>query len=249
MESIMKNKINIENNEKEIFIKNNFNEIAKNYDMFNDLFTLGMHRRWKKKLLDALEIQKAKYAIDLCCGSGDIAIMMLHPRYNNKDLKIVACDFSEGMLEVMRKKVQKNDLWQNIEIRKENVLYLPSWFENTFDIATVGYGIRNVKDRILFFKEVYRILKPGGRLGILEVGTIQPQWIRPFAHFFMKNIIPLIGYILQRKKHEMYNYLPTSALQFPEPNYIVNELQSTGFKEIYYKPLFFGASVIYVCKK
>ncbi len=245
----MKSKIIIRNEDKETFIKTNFNEIAKNYDTFNDLFTFGMHRKWKRKLLDELEINKAERAIDLCCGSGDIAMMMLHPKYQNKNLRIVACDFSEGMLEVMEKRLRKNNLWENIEIRKENVLNLPQWFENSFDVATVGYGIRNVKDRMKFFQEVYRILKVGGKFGILEVGTIKPDWIRPFAHFFMKHIIPWIGYILQGQKHKMYDYLPASALEFPEPEYIVNELKSVGFKNIYYKPLFFGASIIYVCNK
>ncbi len=245
----MKNKITLINGDKETFIKTNFNEIAQNYDTFNDLFTFGMHRKWKRKLLDQLNVSEANRAIDLCCGSGDIAMMMMDKKYKNKKLRIVACDFSEGMLEVMEKRIRKNNLWENIEIRKENVLNLPDWFENSFDIATVGYGIRNVKDRIKFFEEVYRILKKGGKFGILEVGTIKPNWIRPIAYFFMKNIIPIIGYILQRKKHKMYDYLPASAIEFPEPEYIVDELKSVGFKNIYYKPLFFGASVIYVCNK
>lgn len=234
--------------EKESFIKKNFNEIAEHYDRFNDLFTFGMHRAWKRKLIRLLNIEKAKNAIDLCCGSGDIAILMANPEYN-PELQIVACDFSEGMLSVMERRVRKTDIWKRIEIRKENVLSLPKWFTEKFDVATVGYGIRNVKDRNQFFKEVYRILKPQGRLGILEVGNIEPSWIRPFAHLFMKYIIPLIGYILQGKKHEMYNYLPASALEFPPPNVIIEELKSVGFNHIQFKRLFFGASVIYVAYK
>ncbi|GIX42497.1 MAG: demethylmenaquinone methyltransferase [Leptospiraceae bacterium] len=234
--------------DKEIFIKNNFDEIAKNYDKFNDLFTFGMHRAWKKTLINMLHVEDAKNAIDLCCGSGDLAILMGNPNLN-KDLQIVACDFSEGMLAVMEKRIRKSNIWNRIEIRKENVLSLPSWYNNKFDIATVGYGVRNVKDRIQFFKEVYRILNDKGRFGILEVGTIEPKWIRPFAHFFMKHIIPLIGYILQGKKHKMYDYLPASALEFPPPETIINELESVGFKNIHYKRLFFGASIIYIAYK
>ncbi len=235
--------------EKENFIRKNFNEIAIHYDTFNDLFTFGLHRKWKKKLITLLNISNAKNAIDLCCGSGDIAIFMTHPEFKNPNLQIIACDFSEGMLEIMEKRIRNHNLWNRIEIRKENVLYLPDWFERKFDIATVGYGIRNVKDRMQFFREVYRILKKNGKLGILEVGNIEPKIIQPFAHFFMKYIIPLIGYILHRKKHQMYNYLPVSALEFPEPQMIIKELESVGFKNITLKRLFFGASVIYIAEK
>lgn len=244
----MKNTILPPKEEKEAFIKTNFDEIAENYDTFNDLFTFGMHRIWKKDLIKLLNISKAKFAIDLCCGSGDIAILMANPKLN-PSLHIVACDFSEGMLEVMEKRVRKTPFWDRIEIRKENVLSLPNWYKNKFDIATVGYGVRNVKDRILFFKEIYRILNKNGRLGILEVGKIEPKWIRPIAHFYIKNIIPLIGYLLQGKKHPMYEYLPASTFEFPSPEIIIKELKSVGFKNIYYKKKFFGASVIYIAYK
>lgn len=234
--------------EKEFFIKKNFNEIAQFYDQFNDAFTFRMHRLWKKKLLKLLNIENSKNLIDLCCGSGDIAIYSAL-NSKNPDLHIIACDFSEAMLKIMDQRIHNLGLNQKITIKQYNVLNLPSEYTSSFDIATVGYGIRNVKDRIQFFKEAYRILNKNGKLGILEVGDIKPDFLKPIAHFFMKRIIPLIGWIIHKKKHQMYEYLPSSALAFPPPETIVEELKSVGFSKIIYKRLFFGASIIYIALK
>lgn len=234
--------------EKEFFIKKNFNEIAQFYDQFNDAFTFRMHRSWKKKLLKLLNIKNSKNLIDLCCGSGDIAIYAAL-NSKNPDFYITACDFSEEMLKIMDQRIHKLGLNKKITIKQYNVLNLPSEYTSSFEIATVGYGIRNVKDRIQFFKETYRILKENGKLGILEVGDIKPDFLKPLAHFFMKRIIPLIGWIIHKKKHKMYEYLPSSALVFPPPETIVEELKSVGFSNVIYKRLFFGASIIYIASK
>ncbi|MFN3604982.1 MAG: ubiquinone/menaquinone biosynthesis methyltransferase [Leptonema sp. (in: bacteria)] len=231
---------------KEEYIQKNFNEIAPYYDIFNDLFTFGMHRSWKVKLLKFLNLKDAETMIDLCSGSGDIA---LYATKQGKHLKIVACDFSEEMLKILNKRVELLNLKDRIEIKKYNVLKLPKSFTSKFDVATVGYGVRNVKDRIQFFKEVYRVLKKKGKFGILEVGEIKPSFLEPIAHFFMKYFIPLIGWILHRKKHPMYQYLPYSALAFPEPEQIVQELNSVGFKNITFYRVFFGASILYIAHK
>ncbi len=237
-----------EKEKKEEFIKNNFDEIAINYDKFNDIFTFGMHRIWKKKLLKLLKVEKSKKMIDLCCGTGDIAIFSYY--LNKEEAKeIIGCDFSRGMLNIMEKRLETLNLKDKIKIIEYNVMNISNLYNNYFDIATVGYGIRNVKDRDLFFKEVYKILNQNGKMGILEVGKIEPVFIYPFAYFFIKNIIPLIGYILQRKKHEMYDYLPSSSFEFPPPEIIKQEILSSGFRKVSYKRLFFGASVIYIAEK
>ncbi len=231
---------------KEEFIRKNFNEIAPYYDTFNDLFTFGMHRNWKKKLLNQLHIDQAEDMIDLCCGSGDLSILAC---IQNKNLKIVACDFSENMLEIMKQRIEPLEGNHRIKIKKHNVLRLPKNYTSSFDIATVGYGIRNVRDRIQFFKEVYRILKSPAKFGILETGNIEPKFLQPIAHFYMKFIIPIIGWILHKKRHPMYEYLPNSALAFPSPKEIVKELESVGFQNVTYQKVFFGASILYIAHK
>ncbi|MCS7205048.1 MAG: ubiquinone/menaquinone biosynthesis methyltransferase [Leptospiraceae bacterium] len=234
---------------KEKFVKENFNDIARYYDLFNDLFTFRLHRNWKKKLIKSLSLENVERAIDLCCGSGDIAIYMAKSPNIQRDFKVIACDFSEEMLKLLNQKIQKQNLNGKIAILNSNVLNLPKEFENSFDVATVGYGVRNVKDRVQFFREVYRILKDNGRFGILEVGDIQPKFLRPIAYFYMKYLIPLIGYFLQKEKVNMYAYLPASALEFPPPDVIKRELESVGFQNVTYKRVFFGASVIYTAYK
>lgn len=235
--------------EKESFIQENFNGIARYYDLFNDLFTFRMHRLWKKKLINNLQIDKAGEAIDLCCGSGDIAILMAkHPRAK-PEIKIHAVDFSEEMLHVLRQRLRRFHLEDKIKVENHNVLYLPDSFSQKFDVATVGYGVRNVRDRLLFFKEVYRILKPDGRFGILEVGNIKPGFLQPVANMYMKTIIPLIGFFLQKERLAMYQYLPASTLVFPPPETIIAELREAGFRNIKTIRLFFGASMIYIAHK
>lgn len=231
---------------KESFIQKNFNEIAPYYDVFNDLFTFRMHRNWKKKLLKLLQIDQAKEMIDLCCGSGDIAI---YASKQNQNLNIVACDFSDNMLKTMYQRIQILEGKSRIKIEKQNVLQLPKEYSSSFDIATVGYGVRNVQDRIQFFKEVYRILKTTGRFGILEVGNIKPKFLQPIAYFYMKFIIPRIGWILHKERHPMYEYLPESAFVFPHPEEIVKELETVGFANVTYYRVFFGASILYLAYK
>ncbi len=235
-----------EKEEKADYIQKNFDEIAEQYDLFNDLFTFGMHRLWKRRTIRAVRAHQARSALDLCCGSGDLAILMARA---NPQGEVVAADFSTGMLSVLEKRIRPTELRDRIDIRQEDATSLPASFSDQFDAVTTGYGIRNVTDRQRCFSEVFRVLKSGGRYGILEVGSIRPRFLQPFAFFFMKHIIPRIGYLLQGGKHEMYDYLPHSAFAFPEPEEIVAELQRTGFKDVTFRRLFFGASILYVAVK
>lgn len=228
--------------EKADFVQKNFDEIATSYDRFNDLFTFGMHRLWKRKTIRAGGIRNAKEALDLCCGSGDLAIFMAKA---NPQVHVVAADFSEGMLSVLRRRLDHEGLGRRIEPTHGDATALPADYAQRFDLVTTGYGIRNVTDRSRCFSEVFRVLRPGGRYVILEVGSIRPRILEPIAFFFMKHIIPRIGYFLQGGRHQMFDYLPHSAFAFPEPEQISEELHRAGFREISFKRLFFGASILY----
>lgn len=230
-----------EQDQKADYVRKNFDDIAASYDRFNDLFTFGMHRLWKRKTVRAANIKQARSALDLCCGSGDLAILMAKA---NPDLQVVAADFSEGMLAVLRHRLERERI-DCVEAIQGDATDLPADFSNRFDAATTGYGIRNVTDRSRCFSEVLRVLRPGGRYAILEVGSIRPRFLEPVAFFFMKHVIPRIGYLLQGERHEMYDYLPHSAFAFPEPEEIAAELAAAGFTNVTWKRLFFGASVLY----
>lgn len=232
--------------EKAEFVQKNFDEIAASYDRFNDLFTLGMHRFWKRRTIRAVGVRQAKTALDLCCGSGDLAILMARA---NPAVQVVAADFSDGMLSVLRRRLNREGLDHRIEPTRGDATALPPDYTGRFDIVTTGYGIRNVTDRSRCFSEIFRVLRPGGRYGILEVGSIRPRFLEPFAFFFMRHVIPRIGYFLQGARHEMFDYLPHSAFAFPEPEQIARELELAGFRDISWKRLFFGASVLYRAEK
>lgn len=230
-----------EQGEKADYVRKNFDDIAASYDRFNDLFTFGMHRLWKRKTVRAAGIKHASDVLDLCCGSGDLAILMAR---SNPGLHVVAADFSEGMLQVLRHRINQQRI-SSIEAIQGDATNLPAGFTGRFDAVTTGYGIRNVTDRSRCFHEVLRSLRPGGRYAILEVGSIRPRFLEPIAFFFMKHIIPRIGYLLQGQRHEMYDYLPHSAFAFPEPEEIAAELEAAGFQTVTWTRLFFGASVLY----
>lgn len=228
-----------DNHIKADYVRRNFDEIAKDYDTFNDLFTFGLHRLWKNKVIRASGIAKifSPQSLDLCCGSGDIALKLAEA---NPTGKVLAGDFSEGMLSVLNSR--KNS--SRITVKQMDATALPESLTKEFDAVTIGYGIRNVTDRQKCISEVMRVLKPGGRFVILEVSTIRPAFLEWPARFYMEKIVPLIGAVVRGQKHEMYEYLPASAKEFPGPEDLSKELESAGFQNIVFRRFFFGASML-----
>lgn len=226
------------------YVRRNFDEIATDYDSFNDLFTFGLHRLWKNKVVRSTDISKIREArsLDLCSGSGDIALKLARA---NPTGTVLATDFSEGMLDVLRKKTES----PRIKIEQMDATNLPADFSNRFDAVTIGYGIRNVNDRQKCLSECFRVLKSGGKFVILEVSTIKPAFLEWPARFYMEKIVPLFGALVRGQKHEMYDYLPASAKEFPGPEELSEELKTTGFEVIRYRRFLFGASMMLVARK
>ncbi len=250
MTSISKTSYSLPDQEnKAQYVKNNFNEIAPNYDRFNDLITLGFHRRWKKKtvLASGLAGHRSARVLDLCCGSGDLSFAfrsILGP-----GSKIHSLDFSEGMLELFRKRL--SDLPESeCEILpvQGDALDLSRFQTGSLDAVSIGFGLRNVTNREKCLKEMFRVLKPGGRAIILDVSRVNAVFSF-FAGLYFDRIVPLIGSFLQGKKHEMYDYLPASARQFPDQLSLKKELESAGFGTVTYRNFFLGAAALHVAEK
>ena len=203
-----------------------FDRIAPVYDAMNHLMTAGLDRRWRAITLDAT-VRRGDRVLDACCGTGDLAIGA-----GKRGAEVTGLDFSPRMLERARRKDPGVDWVQG------DALALP--FEDaSFDAATVGFGVRNVADLETGLRELRRVLRPGGRLGILEITTPRGA-LAPFYRVWFDRIVPLLGKALPGGS--AYTYLPASVRRFPAPADLAALLERTGFANVEYR-LFAGGIV------
>ena len=204
-----------------------FDRIAPVYDAMNRLMTAGLDRRWRAATVREA-VRAGDRVLDACCGTGDLAVAALHAGAG----EVVGLDFSERMLERARRKEPR------IEWLRGDVLALP-FDDASFDAATVGFGIRNVDDLGAGLGELRRVLKPGGRLGILEITTPRGA-LAPFFRLWFDRVIPLLGRVLPGGR--AYTYLPASVRRFPRPEELAAILRDAGFGEVRFR-LFAGGIV------
>jgi demethylmenaquinone methyltransferase/2-methoxy-6-polyprenyl-1,4-benzoquinol methylase len=203
-----------------------FDRIAPVYDAMNRVMTAGLDRRWRRITIDET-VREGDRVLDACCGTGDLAIGA-----RVRGAEVVGLDFSERMLERARRKEPA------IEWVHGDVLALP-FDDASFDAATVGFGVRNVEDLEAGLKELRRVLRPGGRLGILEITTPRGP-LAPFYRVWFDRVVPLLGRALPGG--DAYTYLPASVRRFPGPEALAALLGQTGFGDVRYR-LFAGSIV------
>ena len=207
-------------------VRKMFDRIAPVYDVMNRVMTLGLDRRWRKITAGAV-VQPGMRVLDACCGTGDLAVAA-----EREGGIVTGLDFSAEMLTRARRKST------SIEWIEGDVLALP--FENgSFDVVTVGFGVRNVADLCAGLDELRRVLRPGGRLAILEI--TQPRGaLKPFFSLWFDRIVPLLGRILPGGK--AYTYLPASVRRFPGAEDLVALIDEAGFGGTAFR--LFGGSIV-----
>jgi demethylmenaquinone methyltransferase / 2-methoxy-6-polyprenyl-1,4-benzoquinol methylase len=225
-------------------VENMFDKIAFRYDFLNRFLSAGIDIGWRKKAIRELIPLHPKSILDVATGTGDFAITsyeILKPE------KITGIDISEGMLEIGRKKIAKAGLKNSIELLQgdsESILFE----DNSFDAVTVAFGVRNFENLEKGLSEIKRVLKPGGKLIVLECTKPSLPVIKQLYHFYMKTITPEIGKIIA-KNNEAYQYLNDSVLQFPEKESFIHILKQSGYRSSFYKTLTLGICTIYCAQK
>jgi demethylmenaquinone methyltransferase/2-methoxy-6-polyprenyl-1,4-benzoquinol methylase len=220
-----------------------FDTISGNYDGLNRVISLGIDKKWRKRVVKLVVETQPKSVLDIATGTGDLAISF--SKYEIP--KIVGFDLSEGMLAVARKKVATQKIAEKIEFIQGDSEDMP-FDDNSFDAITVAFGVRNFEDLEKGLSEIVRVLKPGGIFVVLETSVPTKTPFKQGYHFYSKRVLPLVGKLFSKDK-VAYNYLSESASVFPHGENFNNILRKIGFKEVKNKPQTFGVASIYIASK
>ena len=220
-----------------------FDNIAGNYDFLNHFLSLGIDIFWRKRLVRKLQKQKPQNILDVATGTADLAIAMM----KIKPFNVVGIDISNGMLEVGRKKIKEKDLEKTIQLQQADSEDLP--FEDaTFDAVTVSFGARNFENLQKGLSEMARVLKPGGKIYILEFSKPTLFPFKQLYDFYFKFVLPLIGKLLS-KDNAAYTYLPESVKAFPHGKELNSIIENCGYTNAKNHPLTMGIASIYTAQK
>ena len=216
-----------------------FNSISGKYDFLNHFLSLGIDILWRKRAIRLLKNHQPKLILDIATGTGDFAIeaLSLNPE------KIIGVDISEGMLSIGREKLIKKNLTDKIELLSGDSEVLP-FEDNFFDAVIVSFGVRNFENLEKGLSDMLRVLKPGGKVVILEFSKPKSFPFKQIYQFYFQWILPKIGKLIS-KNHAAYTYLPDSVEAFPDGDDFLNILNKIGFQKNQCTPLTLGISSIY----
>lgn len=225
------------NKEKEQ-IRNMFDEISETYDRLNHFLSFSIDKYWRKRTICEVSKTSAKW-LDVSTGTADLAILAA----KKKNAIVTGVDISENMLSIGKEKVKTLQLESRIELKKGDAEQLP-FNENLFDVCSVAFGVRNFENLDKGLQEMYRCLKPGGEIVILEFSTPKRKIVQRLYTFYIKNILPMIGKLVS-KNRSAYTYLPDSIHTFCYGKAFLDKLSGAGFKNVKQIPLTFGVATIY----
>jgi demethylmenaquinone methyltransferase/2-methoxy-6-polyprenyl-1,4-benzoquinol methylase len=208
-----------------------FDRIAGVYDRMNSVMTAGMHHRWRERAADLAELKPGARALDVACGTGDLALELA--RRVGPGGEVVACDFSEQMLELARTKATAAGTEASAPIRVEwaNALELP-YRDDEFAAATVGFGARNFSDLERGLSEMARVVRPGGKVVVLEITTPTRPPLSTFFRVWFDRVVPLLG--RAAGDGDAFTYLPRSVRRFPGPQELAGTMERGGLRSIRY---------------
>jgi demethylmenaquinone methyltransferase/2-methoxy-6-polyprenyl-1,4-benzoquinol methylase len=235
----------IDDRKKANLILGYFNSVAQNYDMMNTLLSFGIHHIWKRIAVRMLELNSGDRVLDLCGGTGDLAILAagaVSPAGH-----VTLYDFSSAMINAGRLKKNNSSIRKRVQYIQGDAQQI-SFQDESFDAVMIGFGIRNVIDMKKGFKEMYRVLKPGGKMMCLEFSRPTSPLLRMLYDYYSFYIIPFLGKAITGSV-QAYTHLPESIRTFPSPDELTDILNNIGFLHVTHKKLTNGIAVIHLAKK
>ncbi|MCQ2183088.1 MAG: bifunctional demethylmenaquinone methyltransferase/2-methoxy-6-polyprenyl-1,4-benzoquinol methylase UbiE [Bacteroidales bacterium] len=223
-------------------IETMFDSIAVSYDNLNHVLSLGIDRIWRLRSLKCfVDKSKPQDILDIACGTGDFSLDIA--RHSNEGTRVTGLDLSEGMLRVMKGKVDSSGLGTKVTMLRGNgeMMDFP---DGSFDAVTIGFGIRNFENRETALKEILRVLKPGGKLVILELSVPKVPIIKNLYKAYLTGILPVIGGKVSGDA-SAYRYLPSSILKFPKKKEWMAIMSSCGFGNVSHRAFSMGICRMY----
>jgi demethylmenaquinone methyltransferase / 2-methoxy-6-polyprenyl-1,4-benzoquinol methylase len=220
-----------------------FDNISGRYDLLNTLLSFGTHKGWRKKCVRMLSGKKPRIILDVATGTGDFAIecATLHPE------KIIGIDISEGMMQIGREKIKAKGLDKIISLESGNAETV-TYPDSSFDGIVVGFGVRNFQNLEAGLANMFRILKPGGTLLVLEFSYPTNPFIRSLYNFYFSYVTPAVGKVFSKDKRA-YSYLKESVQAFPNNQRFIDIMNKLGYKRTSFRTLSFGVAAIYTGEK
>lgn len=229
---------------KERQVERMFDSIAPAYDFMNRAMTLGIDRLWRAKAVGLVRAAAPRRILDVATGTADVAIELARKL---PEATVTGIDLSEGMIDIGREKVGRARLAQRVELQVADCLALP-FGDATFDCVTVAYGVRNFADLEAGYREMHRVLRPGGMLCVIELSTPANPLVKPLYGFYTRAIIPAVGRMIS-KDTRAYTYLPQSIAAVPQRDDMCALMARAGFRSASFRPLTFGVCTIYTAAK
>lgn len=222
-------------------IQRMFDAIAPRYDLLNRILSLGIDRRWRRFAVAQLEIPEGGWVLDQATGTGDVALEIA--ARTPASVRIVGEDFTQGMLRLGQEKIAASPYRNRIFLVNAPCETIPHP-SGIFDGVTIAFGIRNVVDRAAGLREMCRVLKPGGRVVVLEFSHPRRRLFRGLYYLYFRRILPFVGGLLSRRS--AYQYLPDSVLEFPDRETFKALMGQAGFADVRHFDLTFGIATVYV---
>jgi demethylmenaquinone methyltransferase/2-methoxy-6-polyprenyl-1,4-benzoquinol methylase len=222
--------------DKTALVRGVFDSVASRYDLMNDLMSAGTHRLWKREFVATSGVGPGQQVLDLAGGTGDIAAL-LSARVGRKG-RVVLSDINAAMLTVGRRRLEDRGIAGNIEYALANAESLP-FASRQFDAVTIAFGLRNVTDKAAALKEMFRVLKPGGQVHILEFSTVRAAPLKQLYDGYSFKLLPLMGKLVAGDS-DSYQYLAESIRKHPGQAELAGMLEDAGFEQVHYRNLLSG---------